>query len=62
LFGQIFRFFRWKDCSANRRRGGENVKIGFNDFQDLVGRAENSSIVFRAFHETGISTACFIAR
>jgi hypothetical protein len=46
----------------SRRHGGGNVKIGFIDFQGLVGRAENSSIVFRAFHETGISTACFIAR
>ena len=52
-----FSVFKWKDCSANRRRGGGNVKIGFIDFQGLVGRAENSSIVFRAFHETGISTA-----
>jgi hypothetical protein len=26
-----------------------------------VGRAENSSIVFRAFHKTGISTACLVA-
>jgi len=38
------------------------VKIGSIDFQGLVERAENSSIVFRAFHETGISTACFVAR
>jgi hypothetical protein len=56
-----FSVFKWKDCSASRRGCG-NVKIGFIDFQGLVGRAENSSIVFRAFHETGISTACFIAR
>ena len=62
LFGQVFRGFKWENCSANRRRGCGNVKIGFIDFQGLVGRAENSSIVFRAFHETGISTACFIAR
>jgi hypothetical protein len=26
-----------------------------------VARAENSIIVFRAFHQTGISTACFLA-
>jgi len=58
----VFSVFRWKNCSANRRRGGGNVKIGFIDFQGLVGRAENSSIVFRPSHETGISTACFIAR
>jgi hypothetical protein len=45
----------------SRRRGGGNVKIGFLDFQGLVGRAENGTIVFRAFHKTGISTACFIA-
>jgi len=38
------------------------VKIGFIDFQGLVGRAENSSIVFRAFHKTGISTASLVAR
>jgi hypothetical protein len=44
------------------RRGGGNVKIGFIDFQGLVERAENGMIVFRAFHRTGISTACFIAR
>jgi hypothetical protein len=62
LFGQVFRVFKWKHCSASRRRGCGNVKIGFIDFQGLVGRTENSSIVFRAFHETGISTACFIAR
>jgi len=62
LFGQVFRSFKWKDCSASRRRGCGNVKIGFIDFQGLVGRAENSSIVFRPSHETGISTACFIAR
>jgi hypothetical protein len=62
LFGQVFRSFKWKDCSASRRRGCGNVKIGFIDFQGLVGRAENSSIVFRPFHETGISTACLIAR
>jgi hypothetical protein len=43
-------------------RGGGNVKIGFIDFQGLVGRAENSAIVFRPFHKTGISTACFVAR
>ena len=61
LFGQVFRVFKWKNCSASRRGCG-NVKIGFIDFQGLVGRAENSSIVFRAFHEIGISTACFIAR
>jgi hypothetical protein len=61
LFGQVFRFLSGKDCSASRRGCG-NVKIGFIDFQGLVGRAENSSIVFRAFHETGISTACFMAR
>jgi hypothetical protein len=58
----VFSVFKWKNCSANRRRGCGNVKIDFIDFQGLVGRAENSSIVFRAFHETGISTACFIAR
>jgi len=58
LFGQFFRVLRWKNCSV-RRRGGGNVKIGFIDFQGLVGRAENSPIVFRPFHETGISTACF---
>jgi hypothetical protein len=57
-----FSVFKWKNCSASRRRGCGNVKIGFIDFQGLVGRVENSSIVFRAFHETGISTACFIAR
>jgi hypothetical protein len=62
LFGQVIRVFKWKNCSASCRRGCGNVKIGFIDFQGLVGRAENSSIVFRAFHETGISTACFIAR
>jgi hypothetical protein len=61
LFGQVFRSFKWKDCSASRRRGCGNVKIGFIDFQGLVGRAENSSIVFRPSHETGISTACLIA-
>ena len=54
-----FSVFKRKNCSASRRRGGGNVKIGFIDFQGLVGRAENSSIVFRAFHETGISIACF---
>jgi hypothetical protein len=53
--------FKWKNCSASRRGCG-NVKIGFIDFQGLVGRAENGSIVFRPFHETGISIACFIAR
>jgi hypothetical protein len=47
LFGQVFRVFKWKNCSASRRRGCGNVKIGFIDFQGLVGRAENSSIVFR---------------
>jgi hypothetical protein len=46
----------------SRRRGGGNVKISFIDFQGLVGRAENSTIVFRAFHMTAISTACFVAR
>jgi hypothetical protein len=56
-----FRVLKWKPCSV-RRRGGGNVKIGFIDFQGLVGRAENSSIVFRAFHETGISTAWMVAR
>src|ERR1700724_2426326 len=61
LFGQVIRVFKWKNCSASRRGCG-NVKIGFIDFQGLVGRAENSSIVFRPSHETGISTACFIAR
>jgi hypothetical protein len=60
-FGQVFRVFKWKDYSVSRRRGGGNVKIGFIDFQGLVGRAGNGFIVFRAFHETGISTACFIA-
>jgi hypothetical protein len=59
---RYFGFLSGKDCSASRRRGCGNVKIGFIDFQGLVGRAENSSIVFRAFHQTGISTACFIAR
>jgi hypothetical protein len=62
LFGRFFRVLKWKDCSASRRRGCGNVKIGFIDFQGLVGRAGNSSIVFRPFHETGISTACFIVR
>jgi len=61
LFGQVFRVFKWKNCSA-RRRGGGNVKIGFIDFQGLVGRAENGFFVFRAFHKTGISTACLVAR
>jgi hypothetical protein len=61
LFGQIFRFFKWKDYPVSRRGAG-NVKIGFIDFRGLVGRAENSSIVFRRFHETGISIACFVAR
>jgi hypothetical protein len=56
LFGQVFRVLKWKNCSASRRGGG-NVKIGFIDFQGLVGSAENSSIVFRTSHETGISTA-----
>jgi hypothetical protein len=46
----------------SRRRGGGNVKIGFIDFQGLVGRAENGFFVFRAFHKTGISTACLVAR
>jgi len=50
LFGQVFRVFKWKNCSA-RRRGGGNVKIGFIDFQGLVGRAENGFFVFRAFHK-----------
>ena len=31
LFGQVFRFFKWKNCSS-RRRGCGNVKIGFIDF------------------------------
>ena len=62
LFGQFFLVSKWKNCSASRRRGGGNVKIGCLDFQGLVGRAENSSIVFRPSHETGISTACFVAR
>jgi hypothetical protein len=62
LFGQVFRVLKWKNCSASRRRGGGNVKIGLIDFQGLVGRAEKSFIVFRAFHKTGISTACFVAR
>jgi hypothetical protein len=44
LFGQVFRSFKWKDYSASRRGCGK-VKIGFIDFQGLVGRAENSSIV-----------------
>ena len=35
------------------------MKIGSIDFQGLVGKAENSSIAFRAFHKTGISTACW---
>jgi hypothetical protein len=61
LFGQVFRVLKWKNCSASRRGGG-NVKIGFIDFQGLVGRVENSSIVFQAFRETGISTACLVAR
>jgi integrase len=61
LFGQFFRVLKWKNCSV-RRRGGGNVKIGFIDFQGLVGRAENSPIVFRPFLETGISTACWVAR
>jgi hypothetical protein len=56
-----FSGFKWKRLFS-RRRGGGNVKIGFIDFQGLVGRAENSTIVFRAFHMTGISTACFVAR
>ena len=38
------------------------MKIGLIDFQGLVGRAENGIFVFRPFHETGISTVCFIAR
>jgi hypothetical protein len=46
----------------NRRRGGGNVKIGFIDFQGLVGGVENSTAVFHAFHKTGISTACIVAR
>jgi hypothetical protein len=46
----------------SRRHDGGNVKIGFIDFQGLVERAENSVFVFRAFHKTGISTACFVAR
>jgi len=61
LSGQVFLVLKWKNCSANRRGGG-NVKIGFIDFQGLEGRAENSSIVFHPFHETGISTVCWIAR
>jgi hypothetical protein len=61
LLGQSFSVFKWKDYSASRRRGGGNVKIGFIDFQGLVGRAGNGCIVFRAFHKTGISTACFFA-
>jgi hypothetical protein len=60
LFGQFFRVLKWKTCSV-RRRGGGNVKIGFIDFRGLVGRSENSSIVFRAFHKTGISTASLVA-
>jgi hypothetical protein len=31
LFGQVFRFFKWKDYSVSRRGCG-NVKIGFIDF------------------------------
>ena len=62
LFGQSFSVFMWKDCSGSRSRGGGNVKIGFIDFQGLVGRAENSSNVFRASHETDISTAFLFAR
>jgi hypothetical protein len=61
LFGQVFRVLKWQNYSVSRRGGG-NVKIGFIDFQGLVGREENSSIVFRPFHETGISTACRVAR
>jgi hypothetical protein len=56
-----FSVFKWKDYSASRGRGGGNVKISFIDFQGLVGRAGNGSIVFRAFHKTGISTACLVA-
>ncbi|MFZ0273107.1 MAG: hypothetical protein WAL34_14785, partial [Acidobacteriaceae bacterium] len=33
-----FSVFKRKNCSASRRRGGGNVKIGFIDFQGLVGR------------------------
>jgi hypothetical protein len=61
-FGQFFQFLKWKSCSAGGRRGGGNVKIGSIDFQGLGERAENSSIVFRPFPKTGISTACFVAR
>lgn len=60
LYGQSFSVFKWKDCSASRSRGGGNVKIGFIDFQGLVGRAENSSNFFRASHETDISTAFLV--
>jgi len=62
LFGQVFRFLSGRIVQLVVVVGGGNVKIGFIDFQGLVGRSENSSIVFRAFHETGISTACFVAR
>ncbi len=54
-----FSVFKWKDYSASRGRGGGNVKIGLIDFQGLVGRAGNGSIVFRAFHKAGISTGLF---
>jgi hypothetical protein len=57
------RFFGFlSEKIARGRRGGGNVKIGLIDFQGLVGRAGNGFIFFRAFHKTGISTACFIAR
>ncbi len=35
------------------------MKIGFIDFQGLWEGRGNGCIVFRAFHQTGISTACF---
>ena len=60
LFGQVFRVLSGKIVQSSSWRW--ECENRFHRFQGLVGRAENSTIVFRAFHMTGISTACFVAR
>jgi hypothetical protein len=59
LFGQVFGVSKWKDCSLSSRRW--KCENRFYRFSRSVGRAGNSLIVFRAFHQTGISTACLVA-
>jgi hypothetical protein len=58
LSGQFFLFFKWKFCSVIVFVVAVVMLESICDSK-ACGKAENSTIVFRAFHKPSFFTACF---